>query len=162
MSMPLLNTAAVHAAACALSLLACGHALAHDVSGRELLAQSDHPVSVDAAEMVTGVVSDFVVDDPARGTSHRFVELQQDDGTMVSLRGAAADALTKGARVQVSGRRVGKPLEVERARTLTPAGATPVNKSSADVEGTLAILHADYFAEGTSRFVYEIHEATGA
>jgi hypothetical protein len=160
--MPILKTAAVHAAAWALSLLACGYVLAHDVSERQLLAQSDHPGSVDAAETLTGIVSDFVVDDPARGSSHRFVELQQDDGTMVSLRGGAADALTKGARVQVSGRRIGKPLEVEHARTLTPAGATPVNKASTDVEGTLAILHADYFAEGTSRFVYEIHEAAGA
>jgi len=51
--MPLLKTAAVQAAACALSLLACGHVLAHDVSGRQLLAQSDHPVSVDAAEITS-------------------------------------------------------------------------------------------------------------
>ena len=110
-------------------------------------------------EALTGTIHDVFVDDTTRGTSQRYVELELSDGSLVPLQGDAAQSLNGGASVEVRGHRVGKALAVEGSRALG-AGASDM-KAVAEIDGTLAILHADYFASAQSTFVYEVHGASG-
>jgi hypothetical protein len=126
-------------------------ALAHDAP----LAQTERTPAVAQDATLTGTVRELVVDDAARGSSARYVELELDDGSLVSLADAAA--LTAGARVRVTGRIDGRSVHVEAAQTL--AAASPSAKANAEIEGTFAVLHADDFARGRSEFVYELHVA---
>jgi hypothetical protein len=115
---------------------------------------------VAAVEARTGTVHDVIVDDTTRGTSQRYIELELADGSLVALQGDAARALVRGATVEVRGHRNGKALDVDAARLLSPA-ASPETKALAEIDGTLAVLHADDFAGGKSSFVYEVHHASG-
>src|SRR6476620_4577824 len=132
-------------------------AAAHDPVDHAL--QTVAEPSADAVESVTGTVHEVIVDDTTRGTSRRYVELRLADGVLVPLQGRVADTLTKDSRVEVSGHRHGKPLEVETVRTLN--GSDSENKAVTEVDGTLAILHADYFADGQSTFIFEVHHVSG-
>jgi hypothetical protein len=107
-----------------------------------------------------GVVRAYVVDNATRGSSHRYVDLELDDGSDMPLEGSTAAALPTGERVRASGRRNGKALEVDSVERLAAPGAQ-VAKASVEVEGTLAVLHADDFAAGTSRFIFEVHDDAG-
>ncbi|HSD00675.1 MAG TPA: Ig-like domain repeat protein [Casimicrobiaceae bacterium] len=137
--------------------LASQFALAHGPA----LETVHEPVTVDSVETLSGTVHEIIVDDPTRGASHRYVELQLADGTLVPLRGASTDALAKDARVEVSGRHRGKALEIDASRALS-ADRQVEPKGITEVDGTLAVLHADYFAEDKSTFIYEVHEASGS
>lgn len=154
----------ISAVAGALALLlanAPGVAVAHDLEVLRSGMQSEGSQIAPALQTLEGTVHELVVDDPTRGTSDRYVELQLDDGTLVSLKGASISALGDGTRVAVSGRFNGKPLEVDSARALAPASNATVSKANAEVEGTLAVLHADDFAHGRSAYMYEVHQASG-
>jgi len=133
-----------------------GEALAHDA----LLAQTERAPAVAQNETLTGTVRELVVDDAVHGSSTRYVEMELDDGSLVGLDEGAPTALTAGARVKVTGRLEGRSVHVEAAQVLGTAG--PFVKADAEVEGTLAILHADDFARGHSEFVYEMHQANGS
>ena len=106
------------------------------------------------------MVSEIVVDDATRGISQRYVELQLADGTLVPLQGQAAEPLAQGAHVEVGGRHRGKPLEIATARSL-PRGRDAEPRDLTEVDGTLAVLHADYFADDKSAFIYEVHDFSG-
>jgi hypothetical protein len=116
--------------------------------------------TVREAKSLTGVVNEIIVDDSSKGVSQRYTELELDDGTLVPLRGNATDALAKGDRVAVAGHQQGKALEVGTTQILS-RGRNTTPKAETELEGTLAILHADYFAEGKSTFIYELHDASG-
>jgi len=140
-----------------------GAALAHGASEHRLAAQVERETQLFAPaanDTLAGTVHELIVDDPTRGTSERRVELQLDDGAVVSLQGHGADGLVDGSRVEVTGRRRGQPLEVDTARTLSPA-PTLQRKIDTEIEGTLAVLHADYFDQGSSAFIYEVHPPAG-
>jgi hypothetical protein len=111
-------------------------------------------------ETVSGVVHVLVIDNPARGTSSRHVELQLDDNTLVPLRGDGTDTLHVGTRATVSGRHNGEWLDVASAREIAAAHASGT-KSDAEIEGSFAILHADDFAAGRSLYIYEVHQSSG-
>ena len=134
-------------------------AIAHGAAGQSAL-QTVREAAADVAQTMTGTVNAFVVVDTTRGTSQRHVELRLDDDTFVPLRGRAVDALAQDARVEVSGHRRGKPLDVESVRTLSLVPSRD-NGATAEVDGTLAILHADYFADEKSAFIYEVPDASG-
>jgi len=157
----------VIAAVVAMSMaLASQFALAHGpaletVHEPVALETVHEPVADDSVETLSGTVHEIIVDDPMRGASHRYVELQLADGTLVPLRGANTDALTRGARVEVSGRHQGKALAIDASRAL-PGDRQVEPKGMTEVDGTLAVLHADYFAEDKSTFIYEVHEASGS
>jgi len=116
--------------------------------------------TVAAVEALTGTVRDVIIDDMTRGTSQRYVELELGDGSLVALQGDATQSLVRGATVEVRGHRSGKALEVDAARAIAAAPA-PDTKALTEIDGTLAILHADDFAGGQSSFVYEVHHASG-
>jgi hypothetical protein len=130
-------------------------ALAHDAP----LAQTERAPAIAQSETLTGTVRELVVDDTVHGSSARYVEMELDDGSLVALDNGAATALAAGARVKVTGHVEGRAVQVEAAQTLD--AAVPSAKADAEVEGTLAVLHADDFARGRSEFVYEIHQANG-
>jgi hypothetical protein len=130
--------------------------MAHDA----LLAQTERAPVIAQSETLTGAVRELVVDDAVHGSSARYVEMELDDGSLVALDDGAASALTAGARVKVAGRVEGRALHVEAAQVL--GAAAPSAKADAEVEGTLAVLHADDFARGRSEFVYEMHQANGS
>jgi hypothetical protein len=147
------------AAIAALSLaFAAPIAVAHDPSApaRDTVRET----AANAVESITGIVNEIIVDDVTRGTSQRYVELELADGTLVPLRGAIVNTLTKGARVEVRGHHRGRPLEVESSRSVA-ATRQVEPKAIGEVAGTLALLHADYFAEDRSAFIYEVHDASG-
>src|SRR4051794_10617808 len=136
--------------------LAAQLALAHGPA----LSTVQELAAADSLETLSGTVHEIIVDDPMRGAAHRYVELQLADGSLVPLRGANAEALTAGARVEVSGRHQGKALEIDGSRALS-SNRQVEPKGAGEVDGTLAVLHADYFAEDRSTFIYEVHEASG-
>ena len=131
-------------------------ALAHDAP----LAPTERAPTVAPSETFTGTVRELVIDDAVHGSSARYVEMDLDDGSLVALDDGAAAALTAGARVTVTGRLEGRAVHVEAAQTLGATGG--LAKADAEVEGTLAVLHADDFARGRSEFVYEMHQANGS
>jgi M6 family metalloprotease-like protein len=132
--------------------------LAHDLVETPV-ARSESVVDA-GPETLTGSVHALVVDDPAHGTSHRYVDLELDDGTLVPLRGDGTPALEAGARASVTGHRNGKWLDVVTAQTAGSASRN-VPKANAEVEGSFAILHADDFAHGHSVFIYQVRQASG-
>jgi hypothetical protein len=149
-------------AALAIALLAGPAARAHDIAEHALLAETERDSSsADATHTLTGTVHAVIIDDATRGTSSRYVELRLDDGTLVPLRGAVTATLRSGARVAVSGQHEGKRLNVETARIAAPVAGDITTKSTTEIDGSLAVLHADYFTEGTSEYVYEVHEPSG-
>ena len=131
-------------------------ALAHDSAGNPQRAGIES-ATTDAVATRIGTVSVVVVEDRPRGVTRRHAELELADGTLVPLQGPGADALPAGARVELRGHRDGNSLTVDSARTLAPLA--PTDKAVTEVDGTLAILHADYFDDRESRFVYEVHAA---
>ncbi|MGE5737400.1 MAG: reprolysin-like metallopeptidase, partial [Betaproteobacteria bacterium] len=147
------------AAVAAFSLvLAAQVAVAHEPAahGRDTIREA----AADAADSITGTVNEIIVDDVTRGSSSRYIELELADGTLVPLQGVIADTLSKGAHVEVRGRHRGRPLEVDSIRSL--AATKPVEpKAIGEIDGTLALLHADYFADDRSAFIYEVHDASG-
>jgi hypothetical protein len=130
-------------------------ALAHDAPRAQAEREVPGPF-----ETFIGTVHQVVIDDPTRGTSSRHLEIELDDGSLVPLNGDEALTLENGRRAQVSGRRNGVQLDVLTARTFAVA-PRPTLKATVEVEGTLAILHADDFAHGRSEFVYELHRSSG-
>ena len=147
------------AAIAALSLaFAAPIAVAHDPSAHA--RDTVREAAADAADSITGTVNEIVVDDVTRGTSHRYVELELADRTLVPLQGAIADSLQKGERVEVRGRHRGRALEVEATHSLA-ATRRAEPKAIGEIDGTLALLHADYFADDRSAFIYEVHDASG-
>ena len=113
----------------------------------------------DARRDLVGVVHAFVVDDPARGTSRRHLQLDLDDGTSLPLEGPIAEAAAVGARVRAVGEMRGKALLASAIETVAQGRGAP--KASVAVEGTLRVLHADDFAHGKSGWIYELHDAAG-
>ena len=130
---------------------------AHDLTAQ---TQTVTEPTVREAKSLTGVVNEIIVDDSSKGVSQRYTELELDDGTLVPLRGNATDALARGDRVTVAGHQQGKALEVATTQILA-RGRNTAPKAESELEGTLAILHADYFAEEKSTFIYEVHDVTG-
>jgi M6 family metalloprotease-like protein len=149
------SIAALAAAALALSSTL---ATAHGLGGQATQAVTD--LAATNVEALTGTVHELIVDDATRGTSQRYIELELADGSLVPLQGDAAQALSRDANVEVRGHRSGNALDVESSRTLPPMAA-PNLKALTEVDGTLALLHADNFAEGRGSFVYEVHHASG-
>ena len=138
-------------------------AIAHEPATQALQAQGEPMAAATAAaELLRGTVREIVIDDATRATSTRYVELELDDGTLVPLHGDAVATLAKGARVEISGRRDGKSVEVEAAQTLVPGSpAGAATKSGVEAEGSLAMLHADDLAHGRSAYIYELHQSSG-
>ena len=132
---------------------------AHE-QAQALLAQTERDADA-LPETLNGVVHVLVIDNPARGTSSRHVELQLDDGTLVPLRGDGTDTLHVGARASVSGKQNGEWLEVASAREVAGTPNASGTKVDTQIEGAFAILHADDFAAGKSLFIYELHQASG-
>jgi hypothetical protein len=146
----------------ALAILCASPVLAHDAAGPAPMGETERDAALPAApQTLTGTVHAVTVDDATRGTSSRYFELQLDDGTLVPLRGDIAATLESGTRATVSGRREGAPLRVGAARTIAPAATDSTTKASAEVDGTLAVLHADDFVKGKSAYIYEVHQPSG-
>jgi hypothetical protein len=139
--------AAILLAALAMTAIAVGGAQAH--SSTDVLA-----AAVD--EVAVGTVIEVVIDNRVDQTSFTYRELELDDGTGMPLQGAGAESLHNGERVRVSGRRLGTPLDVASAEILAPPAATPT--AAIEVQGTLAIAHADDFANGKSRYIYQVRD----
>jgi hypothetical protein len=115
----------------------------------------------DAVETVRGKIAEVIVDDATRGTSRRNVELVLANGTRIPLSGPTAATLSSGASVEVAGRHRGRPLEVVAAHSLGQQGAVQPPEATDEVDGDIAILHADYFESDRSTFIYEMRDASG-
>ncbi len=151
--------------AAALGLLACWPASAHHRAD-PLEAAAIAPAVGAPEERLTGLVRRLTIDDRVAGVIVEVPSLELDDGTAVPLKGADSRGIEAGARVEVSGRRNGKTLFVSGMRQLAPppvgAGEEQKRTSRRQLEGKLALLHADRFEEARSEFIFEVHDATGA
>ena len=113
---------------------------------------------------LTGIVEELVVVDRVNDATQRYPILRQGDGSRVALRGEAIQTLKVGAQVNVSGNRTGISFTVNHVETLgsgpkaAPAAATTPSK----VAGQFMVAHADYFATGTSTFIYQVINADGS
>jgi Gametolysin peptidase M11. len=153
-------TAAV--AGLALTLLDGHAAIAHGLDGAPHAQTERVALGSDPAEVLTGKIHELIIADALRGTSERLVELEADDGNLVPLRGETAAMLARDSRVRVSGRREGRQFDVDDAQLVSPATVEGATKSTLELEGTFAVLHADDFVHGKSSFVYELHQRSGA
>ncbi|MDQ6621789.1 MAG: hypothetical protein M3Z31_19200, partial [Pseudomonadota bacterium] len=144
--------------ACLLSLPAFGHSVDHALEGA-----ATSPARGARLETVEGRIHRVIIDDRIADVVIEVVSLQLDDGRAVKLNGDDVAALSTGDRVQVQGRRNGKALFAETVYVLVPAGAhaTAPKRGSVALEGTLALLHADFFEEQRSEFVFELHDDAG-
>jgi len=123
-----------------------------------------HAVAVDTIptgplEVVSGTVVSVRIENRVSHTSSVHRELRLDGGGALALRGTAAETLSTGARVFVTGRRAGSSaMEALSAQVVsTPAPSSNI----VQVEGTLAIAHADDFANNRSQFAYDVRDDTG-
>jgi hypothetical protein len=120
-------------------------------------------VSAAPIERLEGTIDAIVVDDRIRHSTQVYRELRLADDTALTLVGPLADSLPPDSRVELTGRRAGKPFEVHSMRVLGPAPAKAVpQQPEVEVEGTLAIAHADDFASGRGEFIYELQEDSGS
>ena len=114
--------------------------------------------STEAIEAFTGTALAVRIDNTVTQRSLFYRELRLANGSAVSLHGSAAEQLQNGAVVRLTGQRRGSALQALSAEVLSaPPAATPV-----DLDGTLTIAHADDFANGSSRFNYDVHDDAGA
>jgi len=150
--------------AVALGLLVCGPASAHHIAD-PLEAAALAPAAGAPEERLTGIVHRVTIDDRVIGSVIELYSVEQDDGSAVPIKGAETGGLEAGARVEVTGRRNGKTLFVSGVRQLAPppAGANAAWKASplVQLEGTLALLHADHFEEARGEFIFELHGTSG-
>lgn len=116
--------------------------------------------ATNTSETLIGTVHELVVEDPARGTSQRYIDLRLDDGTLVPLVGDRSAGLAGGERIEVSGAHNGRRFDVRAAIRVAQA-PSPITKAEMEIEGDFAVLHADDFAAGRGSFVYEVHQAAG-
>src|SRR5690349_20162668 len=114
---------------------------------------------------VTGTVEDLVVENPIRGTTHQYHLLRRQDGARTALAGPGSEMLRDGATVALHGRQDGSHFLVDEARELSPPSGNARAARAAgasQVEGTLAIVHADDFESGHGRFQYHVRDDAGA
>ncbi len=126
---------------------AAAHALAVDTASAE-------PIDV-----VSGTVLTVRIDNQVAQTTSVHRELRLDGGGVIALRGRAAETLATGARVSVTGRRAGS--SAMNALSAQVLSAAPAPSNTVQIEGTLAIAHADDFANNRSHFAYEVRDDAG-
>jgi len=147
-----------------LGALACWPAFAHHVVD-PLDVAAVAPASGAREEVLTGVLHRLTIDDRVAGMVVHVHFVKLDDGTALSLKGADLNALAHGGRVELAGRRNGKTLFVGAARALAPPADAAVAAKKASplrqIQGKLALLHADHFADERGEFIFELHEAGG-
>jgi len=109
----------------------------------------DSPVTAAAPatiDVITGTVEALVIEDRVNNTTRSYYRLQRDDGTTVLLTGPSAETLQDGARVVVRGHHNGVQFAVFEVQPLSPPpslDAAATLAGAVQVEGTLAIIHAD-------------------
>jgi hypothetical protein len=114
-----------------------------------------------APESVSGTVHELVVDDRVAGLTLRYLSLRPASGDPIALAGPGVETLRDGAVAQIVGRRNGQVLFVESARAVGAKAASPA-VTDATTEGELRIAHADDFATGSSRYLYDVRAKDGA
>src|SRR2546427_3832406 len=115
------------------------------------------PAASAPIETVTGTIRALVIDNRVTGQTTRLVALQLVDGRKLALNGAGLDALTQNASVEASGQRSGDALFVTGYHVVAAtAAASATAKVAAQVQGTLAIVHADNFDQGRSSYNYVV------
>src|SRR5437763_11224005 len=127
-----------------------GRAAAHSMA---VEGGSGQPV-----EVFSGTVLAVHIDNKVTGRSFIHRELRIDSGGALTLHGAVAEDLQDGARVRLSARRSGNAIEALDGEVLAYSTRS---SSAVDIRGVLAVAHADDFANGHSRYAYEMHDDLG-
>jgi len=143
------------AAAAALLLGVASAALAHHVTASKsaVAVAGDGPVALEGRLAIL----DFI-----RGTGReRIYALVSGDGTATRIAfGQNAGALSQGMQLAVTGHasRGALIVDTQRAIAKRSIAAAPLVVT---VEGTLRLLHADYFDGGESRFIWTLEQDNG-
>ncbi len=129
-------------------------AAAHNV----VVPSSTAPVASAPLVVATGTIHELVVDNRLTGIKTRYLSLRLDDGSAIALEGSGLDALRDGQRVDATGRNSGDTLSVTSTQVVTTKQTIKAASASAQartsIQGTLAVVHADYFDQG--RGVYSV------
>ena len=136
---------------------------AHD-SADSFPASPQAPTASAPVEVVTGTVTELVVDNRVSGLTARYVALQLDDGHKLALNGSGVDQLAQGARVQATGQRAGDTLFVTAYHAVAGPAATPRAtrvRATAQAQGTLGMVHADNFDQGRSTYSLVVRDSDG-
>ncbi len=131
---------------------------AHHVADVHIGAATAPAASV-PIETVTGTIRELVIDNRVTGQRNRQVALELDDGRKLVLNGTGLDVLAQNARVEAAGQRSGDALFVTGYHVLAGAATTP--RAAAQVQGTLAMVHADNFDQGRSSYTYVVRGDDG-
>ncbi|HVF62701.1 MAG TPA: hypothetical protein VNE58_01745 [Casimicrobiaceae bacterium] len=117
-----------------------------------------------SVERAIGTMHRVLIDDRVARVGRPFYWLEADDGTSIALKDVPDRGFVSGDRVEVTGRRNGRTLFATDVRQRPEARrpTTPPGGSSVSLTGKLALLHADYFDDAHSEFVFEVHDASGA
>ena len=146
----------VGAAVVAVLLVAAPPALAHHVSASKsaLAGVRDGTPVVLAGRLA---ILDFIY-----GTGReRIYALVSADGTTTRIAfGPGAGALSQGMQLSVTGHASRGALIVDTQRTVGQRSIAAAAKKLT-VEGTLQLLHADYFDGGESRFIWTLEQDSG-
>ena len=118
------------------------------------------PAATAPIETVAGTVKELVIDNRVTGQTTRQVALLLDDGHTVALNGKGLDALTQNQRVQANGQLSGDTLFLTAYHAV--AGGAALAKVAPQVEGTLAMVHADNFDQGRSSYSYVVRGDDGS
>ena len=141
------------------AVLAATMARAHDPQGQPAQAAFQQGATM----VVAGMVEELVVDDRVNGATVYVHALRQDDGSVVALSGAGAEALQKGARIEVMGQLRGDSLEMAAFSVLVAAPIVDIARGPTagekQVQGTLVVWHKDYFAEERGEYGFGIYTA---
>ena len=124
------------------------------------LGAAQAPVATAPVETVAGTITELVIDNRVTGQTTRQVALLLDDGRRLTLNGKGLDALTQNQRVQADGQLSGDTLFLTAYHVV--AGDVTFAKVADQVEGTLAMVHADNFDQGRSSYSYVVRGDDGS
>ncbi|MEO8347032.1 MAG: FG-GAP-like repeat-containing protein [Betaproteobacteria bacterium] len=145
------------------ALVAAFPAAAHHPDDGNMQGNNVISAASGTEETLTGTVVELVVVDRVNGSTTRYPILLQSDGSRVALRGDAIQTLVAGSHVTVTGGQTGAAFTVTRLESLgAGVNAPPATLSGpVQVSGRFMVAHSDDFATGTSKFMYEVIDASG-
>jgi hypothetical protein len=133
-------------------------ALAHGVEDLHGPSVGDHPSAAATPATATGTITELTVEDRAAALTYRALGLAAAGHPSLTLRGDGLADLHTGMQVEVTGQKEGHVMFVDRWRLAAPGsvGEAANAKLEATASGTLRMMHADYFEEGRSEYLFEV------
>jgi len=92
------------------------------------------------------------VSNQVTGATLRYFGLTVDQGGAYALNGPGLGTLVDGARIEATASFTGNVFNIQRFSVTAQASATPRALVRKSISGSLAVAHADFFAEGRGSY----------